>query len=379
MNRHDHPRVINWLGNFHSEERDTARLLIDGLKLISETDLRQHLGGLVASLITSLPGPVAAFPVREVAKEDSAHAEGREGAYAVFEPGLPGSEAIVGNVLTGLVRAPSNRGRLLGELDLGSLRDARVRTILLVDDFSGSGKRLADFARALRRHSTIRSWSSYHWVDVHVAAYATTRTATRRLEGIFGKDHVHIVHAAPTIAGTSWTPEQRADVEALCHAYTSKRQSAMALGFRDSAAMIAFEHTAPNNLPHILWKVKPGWNSLFEGKTVPGDLLGLFTMLPTPPRRPLAGSAGAERLGQLIELLSHRIREAHDIAQRADISLEEVRRLIALAKGLGLAGPTLRLTDAGLVELKKWNAKNALPPLPNRGNPYYPRQLRAER
>ncbi|KQT33676.1 hypothetical protein ASG29_06600 [Sphingomonas sp. Leaf412] len=377
--RTGHPRVAAWLSNLPPNRQEAGALLVDGLRLVSETDLRRDLGDLVERLLGQLPGPVAAFPAREVPSGESAHPTGRDAGYDVFQPGLPGSEAVVGNVLTGVLRQPAARGQLLPDHGLAPLRAAKVRTILLVDDFSGSGKRLVDFATALRRHATVRSWASAGLIEFHVAVFAATARALRLLHRRFGEDRVHLVLAAPTFAGAGWTAEQLADVEAMCLAQAGRRRKAMALGFKESRALIAFEHTAPNNLPFVLWKVADGWNSLFEGKAVPRDLLSLFAMTPAPPREPLAGTAGAERLGRVIDLLGHRVRRPDRIAEVTDTTPAEVARLLALAQTLGLAGSTLRLTDAGLVELRRWRSEYAPRELRDHDEPYYPSQLRAER
>ncbi len=379
MSRIDHPRVGSWLENFSAARRDVAALLVDSLELISETDLRRELGDLIATILPALPAPVAAFPAREVPEGVSAHAEGRDGAYHLLEPGLPGSEAIVGSILTSVLRRSTTAPNLLETHDLPSLRDKKVRTVFLVDDFSGSGKRLIDYHRALLRHPTIRSWTSLGWIEFHVVAYAATKRAAGLLRRRFGEDRVHLVRACPTFAGAGWTPEQLGEVEALCRSSAGRRKRDWALGFRDSRALIAFEHTAPNNLPFLLWKVADGWNSLFEFKGVPSDLLRLFTMRPGPAREPLAGSAGARRIGQVIDLLGRRVRNVGDIAEVTTFSIDEIRRLLALVQQLGLADVNLRLTDAGRIELRRWRAAHAIRELPDRPEPYYPRQLRVER
>lgn len=377
--RSEHPRVAAWLKNFAVPRRDTARLIIDALELISETDLRRELIAATLALLPDLDGPVAAFPAREVSPGESAHAEGRAGRYQLLGPGLPGSEAMLANILTGVLREGGGSAGLLGGHDLASLREHKVRTILLLDDFSGSGSQLIKFHKALRRHKTIRSWTSYHLIEFHVLAYAATDKAARLLRRRFGDDKVHILRACPTFEGARWTPEQRAEVEALCRTSTGRRFRNYALGFRDSRALIAFEHTAPNNLPYILWKVATGWSSLFEYKGVPNDLLRLFTMRPDPSREPLVGSAGAARLGQTIDLLGRRVYDAGNIAEVLRVSIAEAQRLLRLAFDLGLTNSRHRLTDAGRAELKRWRAAHPVRVLPNRDEPYYPKQLRAER
>lgn len=372
------PRIAAWLENFQPDRREVAALLVNGLTLVSETDLRRELDRLVSDLVDSLPNPIAVFPSREVAKTASAHSEGKDGSYQMFEPGFPGSEGVVANIVAALQRRPSVKGRILGHPDLSTLRENKARTILLIDDFSGSGKRLLDFERALRRHKTIRSWASSRFVTFHVAVYAATEQALKRLRRRFGEERVHIARPCPTFDTMNWTIEQRADVESFCIDYARKNKP-MALGFKKSRAMIAFEHTAPNNLPFVLWRIGDSWKPLFEQKYVPTDLLGLFRMIPAPALDAQAGSTGAERVGKVLDRLAHRIRDEDRIAADLDLSIKEVRRLLTLVLDLGLANAGLRLTDQGLVALRRWRAEHPVRELPDNDAPYYPQQLRAGR
>ncbi len=394
MKRIDHPRVAKWLENFAPARRETAMLLLDGLRLVSSTDLRRELGDLVADLAARLPGPVAAFPAREVPKGESAHVEGRDGGYAIIEPALPGSEAVIANVIRGVQRQPASATAILPALDLPLMRGKRAPTILLVDDFSGSGSQILKFDCALRRHATVRSWMSGGFLTVHVAAYAATEKAIARLRRRFGDENVHILHPCPTFAGAGWTPEQLAEVETLCrggpprHGGSKRgrfprrkksRKIDWTFGFENSRALIVFEHTAPNNMPQVLWKVSDGWNSLFEHKAVPPELLSLFQMRPGPPQEPHVGAEGAKRLGAIIELIAHRVKRPEQIAETADVSIAEAKRLLALARSLNLVGASGRLTDAGMVELARRRAVQPSRVLPNHNEPYYPTQLRAGR
>jgi NAD(P)-dependent dehydrogenase (short-subunit alcohol dehydrogenase family) len=67
------------------------------------------------------------------------------------------------------------------------MRAARCRTILLVDDFSGSGDQIIRFWRGFKAHPTLRSWLSYHRIACHVAVFAATQVARKKLERIAGR------------------------------------------------------------------------------------------------------------------------------------------------------------------------------------------------
>lgn len=378
MSRQNHARVAKWLTNFNREHQPAAKTLVDAVKLVSATEVRTELGREIRRLLTSLPHPVAAFPVREVAPPESAHGVGRDGPYDLLPPGLPGSEAVIANILTGISRESSYDRLILTSLDLHKLRTRKVRTILLVDDFSGSGKRLKDFGKALRRHPTIRSWLSYGWVKIHVVAYAATAEAIRLLRSDFGPDYVHLVRACPTFENARWTPEQKADIETLCKDYCG-RLGRYKLGFRKSKALIAFEHTAPNNLPAILWRVDDGWNSLFEWKAVPADLLALYATDHAESSSPSVSGQSFERLGHVLQMVGHRVREEDAIVEATRFSYEEVYRLLGAARSFGLVTTKLRLTEIGRAELRRWQTTHKPLVLPNQDDAYYPTQLRAGR
>ena len=181
---------------------DAAALLVDAVQLVSGTNLRREMGDLLARIATTLPGPIAAFPAREVAKGEAAHGEGRDGGYALAAPGLPSSEAIIVQFLTVISRRPATSGTILEEQGLSEMRLTRSPAVLLVDDFSGSGSRLTGFERAPRRHLTIRSWASGALLQFHVGANAATASAIAKLERRFGLHQSEIAAFSETQAMT---------------------------------------------------------------------------------------------------------------------------------------------------------------------------------
>lgn len=341
---------------------------------------RAGLTNLIQRLLLSNRGPTAVFPAREISPGKAAHAGGRDGGYVVFDdPIAPGSEAIVANIITATRRIPKFRPKLTTGLDLGALRKERARSILIVDDFSGSGKRLLEFGRALKRHSTIRSWQSYHLLDIHIVVYTATKEALAVLRRSYGEGKVHFARPCPTFGNADWSNKQLADVEGLCRKY-GRAKSNFALGFMQSRALAVLPWTAPNNLPFILWNSRPSWHSLFEGKVVPSELLELFSRRSEDRPIPTDLSAGAAlRLGHVLDAIQLRIRDAGDIAEAKNMSFAEVERLLATGYNLGLIGATGRLTERGLAEWRRRAPERQRIDLPDQDNDYYPSQLRARR
>ena len=376
-----HPRVRKWLSNFSEADVPNAELLVTSLAYIGAEDVRAGLTALLQRLLVSIQEPVAIFPAREILPVGAAgHAAGRNGKYVVFDdPMAPGSEAIISNIITSTRRMPEFGSRLTTSLGLAKLREERVRSIFIVDDFSGSGKRLLDFRRALTRHATIRSWQSYHLLDVHVVVYMATKEAVSALRQSYGKDNVHFAQPCQTFHNADWSNEQFSNIEELCKKY-GKANKKFALGFKKSRTLAVLPWTAPNNLPFVLWKINPGWHSLFEGKVVPNELLKLFGREPEDRPNPTDLSIGAaKRLGHVLDAIQLRIKDTAHIAEAKNMSFAEVERLRNVGHALGLIGLTGRLTESGLAEWRRRALEHRRMVLPNHDSDYYPSQLRVGR
>lgn len=400
----DTARGRRWLGNFDLTEQAAATLLLDSLELVGQDALRDGLLELVEQLGTALPPPIALVPVRELAPGQAYFARGRDAKARLLQPkSFPGSEALVANILSGARRAAAPHNPFVGAPSLTNMRDARCRSILLVDDFSGSGGRIMDFWRGFRAHPTLRSWLSYHRIDYHVAAFAATERAFRRLQRAFGGDNVHLHRMCPTLDACKWDEAEGAAVVRLCHDYRSTAMACPALGYGGTGGLLAFSHSAPNNLPVILWQQfragHPGWQPFFLDKGVPEDIRPYFTMTDEERRRRSAlerlrqpkltrvdwtqlASTEAQNMMLVLAAVARRPRDKHMLAQLTGLSLPAVQRATDLCTTLDLIDRSLHLTDRGRSELR--HAKKISLPgddleLSGSSEPYYPRQLRAGR
>lgn len=404
MNPSDTERGQAWLGNFTEEEQAPARLLLDGLDLVGQDRLRTDLTRTIQSLAATLPTPIALVPVRELGPGQSYFATSTRDAKPALlnAASFPGSEALIANIATGLRRADANDGPFVGAPSLRNMRAARCRTVLFVDDFSGSANRILDFDRAFRRHPTIRSWLNLKWIRIHVVVFAATERARDRLETYFGKDRVHVHRMCPTFVTRPWTPSERADVDALCRKYYVPTDKAGPYGYQDSRGLMAFLHSVPNNLPPLLWqrgRRRGSWRSFFLNQTVPSDLDALFgdaspdqraeeTLQRLHQQRLAEGewraAAGSEttRILLVLAALARRPARVNQIMSLTGLAFSEANAVLAACRQWGLVGSTLRLSDAGLRELayaKGLALRDAIPPLHGSDEPYYPRSLRVGR
>src|SRR6266511_5297635 len=135
-----------WLANFGAADLTIPILLLDSLRIVSDGGVRASLVALLTEVVKDCEPPVALFPIREVPEETP--------YYKLTHPdylgsaSLPGSEAMIANVIRDIVRPRKTKDRVIEWPSLDALRGKRCRTLLLIDDYSGSGTRAIKFATA---------------------------------------------------------------------------------------------------------------------------------------------------------------------------------------------------------------------------------------
>src|SRR4051812_26314340 len=157
-----------WLANFEGAERATAAALIDEVLLVSRNSLVRELRDLVETILADRDDPerpIALFAERAVRKH-----KGKvlpffpdAGGGRATGPGVPpivvdpsdqevGSEGLIANLITDLARL--YQGEVLSHPGPDRMRRDRVRRIVIVTDFIGSGKRVWEMLEALRAVAT---------------------------------------------------------------------------------------------------------------------------------------------------------------------------------------------------------------------------------
>lgn len=390
-----------WLSNFKVHEQPAAKRLLDNLDFVGQDELRNSLTRFVVKLSRQISGPIALVPVRETAPGQSYYAHDRNAAPRLLQSGsFPGSEAIVANIITNLRRRDGNRGTFVASPSLANMRNARCRTILLMDDYSGSGTRLLSFLSSFRQHRTIRSWGSYKLLTFMVATYATTEVSYKVLVANLGKANVHTVRVASTFTEQDWSEDEHEAVIQLCRNHMDAATK-YPFGFLDTRGMTVFSHSVPNNIPYILRRRSSGsWKGFFEGEVVPDDILPLFSQ----PKRALRLEAALSRMGQeklqtghwkliagpflketvlVLAAVAHRARDVHAVCNATSLSTDDVNHIVLRCREWGLIDRlSLRLTDTGRTELghaKKMGLDTTRILLNGSDEFYYPQQLRVGR
>jgi len=400
------PLGIRWLESFDDAgERATAALLMDEVLLISRNDLTRSLRQAVETILADRENaehPIALFAERAVPKINKVVqpffpncASGR-----ATGPGVPpivvnpsdqevGSEGLVANLITDLAR---RHGRdVLSHPGPDLMRTTRVRHIVIITDFIGSGKRVWEILEAFRAIATLRSWRSYKLLTFNVVAYSGTDEGLRVVRTNRLKPVITTVVGCPTLFNT-FTGKQRSQVLALCHRYP--RGHRHPTGFLNGGALIAFAHGIPNNAPPILYSTTRGWTPLFHGRSTAGAELSF----PSETRE-----AVAERATRLLRIrnanayLSNAMgnrwittmmvlaaieggaRSVSAASARSGLSLSRVEEILSYTRIARWTTSRDALTTLGRQELARLRRRRRRTPvLPKPGSPfYYPTQLRA--
>lgn len=257
-----------WIGQFSTNDRLTAQRLIGCLTLVSHSAYERALAKLIENEAASSCWPIALYATRE-ADPNTSFFDINNPIDAVGRGNDIGSEARVAALIRNLARA--NPSKYLNHPTLQEMKDVRCRSIYVLDDIIGSGKRTYEFLSSMWHCSTIRSWHSFGWIDFKALAYAATDFGINKLHTSKTNPKISTFSDCPTINDMPWTDNVKSDVMQLCRLYGKKTsKKGMALGFKSTAATIIFEHGAPNNSPAILWAPQKTttWVPLFPDRSV---------------------------------------------------------------------------------------------------------------
>ncbi|WP_390582875.1 hypothetical protein [Erythrobacter sp. MTPC3] len=405
-----------WLEQFSSCDRKTAALLADAVMLVSHDALYRGLRGLLDEILaegdaSQVERPLALYAERAVKTQKTISDHGWEYIeVAPFfpgteegratGPGVPpvivdpddqelGSEGAIANFITSYRRL--HRDLVLSHPGPDNLREARARTIMIVTDFIGSGKRVWEMIEAFWQVASIRSWHSYGVIKFAVVAYSGTEIGLDLVQSHSASPDVRIVHACPTLS-SAFEGNERVEIERLCRAFPKRHSSPLGYGF--AGALIAFGHGMPNNAPPILHSRRRGWRPLFVNRSslaaneqFPADnadklaeqarsVLRIRTaqkFLDDPTKR-----RWVETMLVLTALIKG-ARSATAVSAKTRLPLATVEEILIFTRVSHWTTPRRTLTALGHRELRRLKSRRARTVvLPSGDQPYYyPTQLRA--
>ena len=391
-------RGAAWLEGFASEDRETAREMVRGLTVVPISDFKHEIERLIHAQFREVTEPIALFNVREISRVSSDQSDPNFIDSDLVSRGREiGSEGILGQIITGLVR--SNRAKFFSQPDVAYMRKKRCRIIVLVDDLIASGDRVSEYIETLMKKPSLCSWDSLKYTRIHVITFAGLSTGADRVQQLKCKPRVSSVIECPSFMRLPWKQERRNAVLHLAEKYAPKTcRPKIPLGYGDCMVSLVFEHGCPNNTPPILWakgRKSESWQPLFENRVFTHQLPCVFPpeIARGDPRSALI-EVGQQRLAHTIDQPLLRA-DKHTLVLLALIAKGQ-RRNAALTFATGLSNKSLehilercmqcnwitasrRITSSGVSELrharKIGHSSNEIP---NRGTDYYHPQVLRE-
>ncbi|HDS1818188.1 MULTISPECIES: hypothetical protein [Pseudomonas] len=156
-----------------------------------------------------------------------------------------GSETLVTLIASSLSR--SNPTRFLLQPAADNVRNSQVRHFVILTDFIGSGDRASAMLDSMWNVASIRSWYSGKFISFWVLAYSGSTQGIKKVEQHRFAPKVKVVTECPTLHNSFG--EDLDDMIELCKKYGGHSKDP--LGWKNTAALMAFEHGAPNNMPAI--------------------------------------------------------------------------------------------------------------------------------
>jgi hypothetical protein len=399
-------RGANWLAQFDHDDRETAERLVDSLTLVSHSAFERALTDLIATHAAGVDGFVALYAAREIdpkksyfdqAASDSTHKGGSHRLDAVSSGSDLGSEARIAAMIRNIVKGEPNK--FLNHPTVEKMRSVRCRSVVIVDDLIGSGKRVCDFLSALWQDRSIRSWRSLGYIQFAVISYSATEKGMARVRRL--KTHqpqIVIARDCPTYHEMPWSKPLRTAAVRICRKYGSHTsRPGMALGYGDAMTALVFEHGSPNNVPAIFWAPstsKKPWTPLFPDRAVLSPEASAFppeiarrdpvSVLLDVGQKHLARSGSLSRRGDVgasvlvvLGLVAKGVRKASALGFATGLSSKDCARILERCVRWGFLTRTHRVTVTGLAELRYARGIISTTPIPQRGEDnYYPKKLR---
>lgn len=257
-----------WLDQFPLVDRQVGRQLLRSLNLVSHSQFERDLDEVLERLLHDLNGEnMSILSVPElVSRSRQLHNPGKTLRQA------GSSSDRIRNYAENFARVHSRRVRAHQTIE--SMRAERVRNVVLVEDFIGSGRRIATYLKRAMPAS-LKSWISYGWTKLWIVAYGGLEdglSAIQRCGYGLSAERFRLV-----------TPPARkrqhlTDVvlEFCCRQASRTIRSAIPLGFGHGGVNLIFEHGCPNNAPVILWSTGRHYKPLFPNRGIPAELRPAF-------------------------------------------------------------------------------------------------------
>ncbi len=257
MKLSEHQLGIAWLRQFNPLEVHVARLFLDSLKLVSLDECEAGISKMVAAIYLSSEGSIGLFTIDK----------------KIIDPAsAPGSEDRLGHLMSNLRRQFSDRILLRPTVD--EMHERKVKHIIFMDDFIGSGQRFLDFW-SVWASKTVKSWLSNSTCKLWLAGYAIHESGIGKIQKrITYVDDKRICFEIRLRNDHQYWPEA---VRKFCEKNGERTFfKQWPLGYGDFMCPLVFQHGCPDNCPAILWSNGLDFRALFPQRGIPHTLYTCF-------------------------------------------------------------------------------------------------------
>lgn len=270
----DIPNVVNWLDQFELPDVYVAEHMLRRIRYVNfeefETWLHKSVNGLLDEIVMK-DGKVAVaiFPVAK----PNIHAFNKDKEHKPPND----SAGRIAHSLKNIERDLPEYVEMTPRLD--SMRKRKVKHIVYVDDFVGTGNRFTKFWNS-SVPTSIKSWCSLGWCKIWIICFAAHQSGLNKIiHRIRPLSHDQI-RVNLTINNTFFL--QNKNMRAVLQKYGKPLGDPReVLGYGGLASPIIFQHGCPNNVPLIFWlspirRRQIKWNPLFPDRSVLAEVYPLF-------------------------------------------------------------------------------------------------------
>jgi len=269
----DLPEVNDWLKQFEVPDLYLAEYMLKKIRYISLEEYETWIQKSVVELLEEIEKrdhgkkPVAIFPVTK--NTENIFNQDKELKAANDSSGR------LGHALKNIERDMGNHIELSPRLE--SMKANRVKHIIYIDDFTGTGNRFINFWGKV--NPSVKSWCSLGWCEIWFLSFAGHKEG---IDKIIKKikpltaDRIRIEYKV----NESFIKDN-IGLKALCKKYGERlSDNGSVLGFGNQLSPIVFQYGCPNNAPGIIWckgdAKKKVFKPLFPNRSVSSSLYPLF-------------------------------------------------------------------------------------------------------
>lgn len=275
MELRDVPNVSDWLTQFDVPDVYLVEQILRRIRYVGFEEFEAWLQASVRELLNEILEKdgrvaVAIFPVAK----PFIHNFNKD----KDEKQVNDSAGRIAHSLKNLERDLPDYVELTPRLD--SMRKRKIKHIIFVDDFVGTGDRFTKSWRSTVPPS-IKSWCSRGWCKVWFLTFAAHLSGLKRIVRNVRPLSLQQIRANISIERSFF--QENASMRAVLSKYGRSLGSArQVMGYGGLACPVVFQHGCPNNVPLIFW-VRPSkasrvkWRPLFPARSVSAAVYPLFT------------------------------------------------------------------------------------------------------